>query len=211
MEDATKRMRDNVANSDKLEKILPLCYAGLSASIGGQSVMLAKLVAEVLKATIQGHKPPVWGFWDFYLIVVILVVCLINQMAYLNDGLRRYDVLILVPIYQCLWIFFNILGGAIFYDEFSCFGTLQAIFFPFGALLTWLGIYVLMRGRKVNEEVDDAPPEESAIRGIDAVRRMTLQHDDFVMQSQKTLLCDDNVDIAGVVDSEKVQVELTAV
>jgi len=154
--------------------------------------MLAKLVAEVIKSTIQGYDPAVWGFWDFYLILTLLIFCLVNQMNYLNRGLRRYDVLILVPLYQVLWIFFNILGGAIFYDEFACFDTLQAIFFPAGTLLTWVGIYILMKGRKTNEDIEDAPPEEAAVRGVNALRRMTLQHEDFVMESRRTMLFDEN-------------------
>ncbi len=42
----------------------------------------------------------------------MMVICLVTQITYLNEGVRLYDALLVVPVYQAYWIISGIVGGA---------------------------------------------------------------------------------------------------
>ncbi len=47
------------------------------------------------------------------------------QIYWLNCGLARWDALNNVPVFQSFWILVSVVGGGVFYSEFSSFTVLQ--------------------------------------------------------------------------------------
>ena len=149
----TERVKEWMAKQEWLERQMPLVFAVTAGAIGGQSVMLAKFVIELVKTTGLGMEVA-FKQWETYVMIIFLLTCLIYQTRFLNAGLARYDALVVIPMYQCMWIFFNILGGAIAFDELKTFTLKQAIFFPVGSVLTFVGISLLAHGDH-QEEAED--------------------------------------------------------
>ena len=158
---------DSVAGGGWRNAMEPLSYATLAGSIGGQSVMLAKTIVELIKTTASGADNA-FAHADTWVMIVFLFVGLFNQARFLNAGLQHFDALVIVPMYQCIWMFCNILGGAIAFDELKNFSTMQAIFFPVGSLLTWVGIAVLARSS--SQDVHDTGAAAIAAAEAAAVR-----------------------------------------
>ena len=75
-------------------------HAIFSASgvLGGQSILFAKSVSELVKAACHGDD----GFSHFstYIIITALVVCQVLQIHFLNGALTHYDALSVVPLFQ---------------------------------------------------------------------------------------------------------------
>lgn len=129
----------------RLQRFHRFGYPTLGGVIGAQSVLFAKSLDELLISTIAD----VDSYGAFYnhiqtiLLLVAMVVCIFGQIYYVNMGLRKWDALYVVPIFQSNWIVFSVIGGGVFYEEFAHFSLLQCISFVSGVSITVLGVYVL--------------------------------------------------------------------
>ena len=62
-------------------------------------------------------------------------------------GLKWFDAVYVIPVFQCFFITVTILGGAVYFKEFSEFTAVQAVFFSLGVLITLGGIVLLSKRR----------------------------------------------------------------
>jgi hypothetical protein len=145
--------------------------AGLTGCIGAQSVIMAKSVVELAKSTFEGQNSFL-AEPETYLYIAMLALFLVAQAQFLNMGLAAFDALLMVPMYQVSWIFFCILGGGIFFDEFSAFDWVKWILFPTGALITMFGVFLLTlrpsgaeRAAKASGAADAADAADAAESG----------------------------------------------
>ena len=144
-----------------------LGLASLTASLLCSTALCGQDPLEVLFLGDRGHHKPAERSRQLipYLLHRGIKVHYTESMADITPkNLARYDALIVIPIYQCLWIFFNIMGGAVAFDEFRTFSTCQMIFFPLGSLTTFVGIAILSRGHK---QKDDALVEADHASGLE--------------------------------------------
>ena len=74
-------------------------WAGLGGLLGGQSVLFAKSLMELVKAALKGDVSAFGTFFP-YAILFLMLGCLYCQITSLNAGLRLYDSLSVVPVYQ---------------------------------------------------------------------------------------------------------------
>lgn len=116
-------------------------YAGFAGIVGGQSVLFAKSTMELIKDATHGDD--VFTHIETYIIIVLLAICLITQITFLNGGLKRYDSLLVVPVYQSYWIISGVTGGLVYFGEWKDLSTLQMTFFIIGTLVTLSGMLVL--------------------------------------------------------------------
>ncbi|CAI5721489.1 unnamed protein product [Peronospora destructor] len=119
-------------------------YAGLAGILGGQSVLFAKSLAELLKGVFHGDVS-CFTHYQTYLIALALIVCMCLQIKYLNGGLVHYDALSMVPIYQAYWIISGVLGGVIYFQEIRTFSVLQVVIFVLGIGISIFGVVLLSR------------------------------------------------------------------
>lgn len=77
-------------------------------------------------------------------------------MLRLNQGLRLFDALYLIPMMQVSWIFFSTISGGIYYEEFDDWGSTEVIAYTVGFLLVLIGVAMLCP----KEKKDRAIPSE---------------------------------------------------
>jgi len=129
----------------KVFKFHRISYAGLSGTFGSQSVLFARSVSELVVSTARGGRNFLL-YPGTYFVVFMLVFCIVLQLFFLNKGLSRFESLYNVPVFTSTWIVGTVLGGGVFYGEFSQFSVTQAILFPFGIILCVGGVLFLSFG-----------------------------------------------------------------
>jgi len=128
----------------KHPKFYPVVYTAFAGTAGAQSIMFAKASLELLKSGIRGQS----SAWYLFICVPPFLLCLWAQVNYLNQALKLYDALFVVPVYQTFWIIMGILCGLIFYQEYRNFTTARTVAFVLGCLINLLGMYVLAQRNK---------------------------------------------------------------
>ncbi|GBG28659.1 Magnesium transporter NIPA2 [Hondaea fermentalgiana] len=132
-------------------------YAFLAGVAGAQSVLFAKSLDELLVASFSGHSRIFLAHIGSYLVFLGMLASVTMQVYWLNCALARFDALYVVPVFQAQWIVFGVIGGGVFYGEFSGFSFGQALAFLSGVGLTVLGVYILsQRGYVAPTEMEGA-------------------------------------------------------
>eukprot|EP00941_MAST-03F_sp_MAST-3F-sp1_P003891 g3891.t1 len=130
-------------------KVHRFSYAAISGITGAQSILFAKAWMLLIK----NHGLQFLIEWRFYILAISLASSISLQIYWLNCGLARWDALYNVPIFQSFWITVSVLGGGIVFNEFSDFDATQKSMFPFGVLLTVVGVFFLSQKDAEVEEV----------------------------------------------------------
>jgi len=110
-----------------------------------------------------------------------LFVTIFFQIRWLNSGLRRFDALYIVPVFQSFWILVSVISGMVFFGEYEdIFGSIEnSVMFPFGVLVTISGVYVLSQRAITDpdEQVTDASLTQPLIDGTkDTSDRPKVKH-----------------------------------
>jgi hypothetical protein len=136
---------------DKFEKYHPFALCALSGICGGQSVLFAKMVAELLSATATHGSNQVLNVF-FFLFVLLMFIFIFIQIHLQAMALTWFDALYCVPVFQGFFISTSTIGGACLFKEFSSFSVIQFVFFPLGVLLTLYGVSILCN-RPLTEQI----------------------------------------------------------
>ena len=122
--------------------IEPLAYAISSTIIGTQAVLNSKSLALLIGATTAGTKNE-FGFWYMYLMLSTWLVLVVFWLRRLDLGLSLFPPLFIIPVMQVFFVFFAILCGGIYFQEFITFSVTQYIGFCLGVVLILMGVYGL--------------------------------------------------------------------
>ena len=121
--------------------IEPLAFSVSSAIIGTQAVLQAKCMSMLIQVSARGdnefQKPTVWVLLFAWIFFVVF------WLKRLDLGLKLFPPLFIIPVLQVFFIFFAILCGGIFFEEFNEFSTGQYVGFVFGVLIILTGVYGL--------------------------------------------------------------------
>ncbi len=122
--------------------VMPCVYSIWSALVGTQSVVQAKVIAELLAVQTSGTEN-VFESWFTYVTILIWLATVIVWLKRLNDALSKFDPLFIIPLLQCSFIFFAIVSGGIFFQEFDTFDESQWVGFWFGIIIMFSGLVLL--------------------------------------------------------------------
>lgn len=106
-----------VQSCTKIESrtIRAMAYAMSSAVIGAQSVtffkILSELVAVLADSSDRITRSAVVTSPFTYVVVIAAISTCVFWMYRLNDGLRRFDALLIIPLFQVLWVTISTIGG----------------------------------------------------------------------------------------------------
>lgn len=126
-------------------------YAGCAGLAGGQAVSFAKAAVEIVKSAALGGTDEFVSGPGPWLIILATVVMVGVQFHFLNEGLRLFDALSIIPVYQAAWIFCGVMGGFIYLGEAGVADgedartTWQLALFVCGGLLTIAGVSLLIK------------------------------------------------------------------
>eukprot|EP00980_Cylindrotheca_fusiformis_P024045 scaffold11455_cov94-Cylindrotheca_fusiformis.AAC.1 len=119
-------------------RILRFTYPALAGSIGGNTAVFAKASIELVKTTIKGDNQFIYG--GTYLMIFLMVVCVLGQLKFLNGGLKRYESLFVVPVYQVFWIGMGVMGALFYFNEVDNTPPRDLGLFFLGAIISVFGI-----------------------------------------------------------------------
>ncbi|KAF0688255.1 Aste57867_20125 [Aphanomyces stellatus] len=171
----------------KVLKIHPLSYAGLAGTFGAQSVMFAKSTGELIKQSARGDNQ--FTKVLTYVIILGMVLTISLQTHCLSLGLKYFDALYIVPVFQCFFISFSVIGGAVYFQEFKNFDTTQWIVFPVGVLITIAGVIVLS-SREMQHDAGapvQTPPQSSSTENLGDIHIQGLQHPELVRRNSSSI------------------------
>jgi uncharacterized membrane protein len=108
------------------------------------------------KAAVEIVKSAAWGGTDEFvsgpgpwLIILATVVMVGIQFHFLNEGLRLFDALSIIPVYQAAWIFCGVMGGFVYLGEAEVGETTrttwQLALFVVGGVVTLVGVSMLIK------------------------------------------------------------------
>lgn len=131
--------------------VRPVTYAMVSATVGTQSVLQSKCLAELIKATFEGvnqfDKPFV------YIIVAIFALGLSFWLYRMNSALKKFDGLLIIPLLQVFWTTSAIVQGGVYFQEFIKFTPTQTVGFLSGVTIVFIGVYFLTPKPRASEEL----------------------------------------------------------
>ncbi|GMF35388.1 unnamed protein product [Phytophthora fragariaefolia] len=125
---------------------LPLYWAAISGTIGGQSVLLAKCVVELISSTVSGDNQ--FKYFGTYVLCAGMAATLLTQTHTLNLATMSGDTMSSYPVFQGFWITMSNISGVVFFQQAHNFTRTQWITFPTAILLVALGIYLVSKHEK---------------------------------------------------------------
>ncbi|KAF7842778.1 putative magnesium transporter NIPA4 [Senna tora] len=94
-----------------------MVYIGVCSLIGSLSVMSVKALGIALKLTISGMNqlfyPQTWVF------TLVVIVCVLTQMNYLNKALDTFNTAVVSPIYYVMFTSLTILASIIMFKDWD--------------------------------------------------------------------------------------------
>ena len=133
--------------------LLPCIYAVSSALFGTQSVVQAKVLAELLAVHGSGEEN-IFASWFTYATLLAWILTASVWLKRLNDALKVFNPLFIIPLLQCSFIFFAVVSGGVFFQEFNSFDLSQWLGFWFGIVVMFYGL-VLLTPKPKQSKVDD--------------------------------------------------------
>jgi len=137
----------------------PVYFCVLSGTLGGQSLIFAKCVAELMKSTFRGSNQLIEPL--FYIVLICMIFFVVSQVHFLNKALILCDALLVVPIFQCTFLTFSVTGGLVYYQEYISFRTKNWIGVSAGVMIILSGIWTLTRDSAKDVEIVFVPDVES--------------------------------------------------
>jgi len=139
-----------------------MVMAGLT---GSQQVLLFKALGEQLELVFNGDTR-VFEMWQFYVLVPTVIVVAIGQLSLMNNGLKRWDAVKALPLYNVCLITFGASFGGIFYEDYKTLTVLGYIMWPVGVVVILAGISCLVREP---ERAESTPLGEKAESDADCL------------------------------------------
>jgi hypothetical protein len=131
--------------------LLRFSYPALAGSIGGITAAYAKASIELIKTSILGNNQ--FRFVGTYVIISIMILSVTMQIKFLNAGLKRYEAMYVVPVYQVFWIISGILAGMFYFHEVEGLSEGQVRLFSLGAGISITGIF--LHSKRSHQEEDE--------------------------------------------------------
>ncbi len=133
--------------------IRPCSYSLVSATIGTQSILQSKCLAELIKNNIIDNKnmddnetaENQSTFVDLYVYFVCIIFLLgISFWLYrLNNALKLFPGLVIIPLLQVFWTTSAIIQGGIYFKEFEGISKGKLTGFIFGMCIIFFGVFLL--------------------------------------------------------------------
>lgn len=158
--------RGRFTKMDRLTRtrLLRFTYPALAGSIGGNTAVYAKASIELVKTTIKGNNQ--FKFGGTYFMIALMIVCVVAQLKFLNGGLKRYESLYVVPVYQVFWITCGVLGALFYFNEVAAISKKDLGLFCLGAIISIFGI-LLHSTRKPQQDASTAAKSDAFDEAFD--------------------------------------------
>ena len=127
----------------RVRKLHTFSYPTLSGLLGAQSIIFAKALAELMKSSAAEGSGSAFASPLFYGILFVLVLSIGNQLHWIATALKIAPALLVVPVFQSVFIVTAIVGGAALFNEMAHLTAGNLATFLIGLALMLLGIFIL--------------------------------------------------------------------
>lgn len=150
--------------------LVPFSYAVVSGAIGSFSVLFAKTLSNMCRLSISSSSDRGGDHGDYsalhsrfaYSMLLMFLSTGGFWMSRLNEGLSRFDAILIVPMFQIAWTFFSICTGFVYFEEYKVFDALRTTMFVLGMVFVFVGIYLL------------APEDNESSKGVEVLKDGSL-------------------------------------
>ena len=125
----------------KYGKKNPLVYISICSMVGSVSVMAVKGFGIALKLTLAGNNQ--FTHPSTYVFIIVVVICILTQMNYLNKALDQYSTSIVNPLYYVLFTTATLCASFILFKGFNTTNAVNTISLLCGFLVIFSGVYLL--------------------------------------------------------------------
>ena len=149
--------------------------AAVGGVFGGNTVLCAKAVGELIADTLRRSGPGRGvANWHVALFLPALAANLVLQVRFLNEAIRRYAMLLVIPVYSTCWIASSTVAGLVYFGEFADLArsNRHLALFLAGTLLALAGVFILAndaadaaRKRSTSRDGPPSPLRVSESRG----------------------------------------------
>lgn len=137
--------------------VRPITFASVAATIGSQSVLQSKCIAEIIRSSSLGDTQE--SQWFVAVITGVFLSGLVVWLLCLNEALKLFEGAVIIPLLQVCWTVSAIMQGGVYFREFRSFTPSQYAGFVCGLAVVVLGVAVLTVRTAA---VGDTRTEESA-------------------------------------------------
>lgn len=127
----------------RVRKLHTFSYPTLSGLLGAQSIIFAKALAELMKSSAAAGSGSAFASPLFYGILFVLILSIGNQLHWIATALKIAPALLVVPVFQSVFIVTAIVGGAALFNEMAHLTPGNLATFLIGLALMLLGIFIL--------------------------------------------------------------------
>jgi len=117
----------------------PLAYVVASAIIGAAAVLNAKCLSMLLQLSIRGLRDE-FVLFPLWVILISWLGFVAFWLRRLDKGLELFAPLFFVPVIQVAFVFFAIVIGGVYFQEFELFSWRQWTGFCFGVAMILAGV-----------------------------------------------------------------------
>lgn len=94
-----------------------MVFVGICSLMGSLSVMSVKTLGIAIKLTFEGQNQ--FTYWDTWFFVMVVIVCILTQMNYLNKALDSFNTAVVSPIYYVMFTSLTIVASVIMFKDWE--------------------------------------------------------------------------------------------
>ncbi|KAG0469418.1 hypothetical protein HPP92_016118 [Vanilla planifolia] len=133
-----------------------MVYIGVCSLVGSLSVMGVKALGIALKLTFSGMNQLVYPETGTFTILV--AICVITQMNYLNKALDTFNTAVVSPIYYVMFTSFTILASVIMFKDWDGQDLTQIVTEMCGFVTILSGTFLLHKTKDLADGVQPSLP-----------------------------------------------------
>ncbi|KAM2711164.1 hypothetical protein EV1_031309 [Malus domestica] len=136
-----------------------IVYVGICSLMGSLTVMSVKAVGIALKLTFSGTNQ--FKYFETWIFVLIVTVCCLFQINYLNKALDTFNTAVISPVYYVMFTIFTILASVILFKDWESQNGSHIVTELCGFITILSGTFLL---HKTKDMGNDPPKEPSGFK-----------------------------------------------
>ncbi|GAA5980063.1 hypothetical protein JCM10908_001518 [Rhodotorula pacifica] len=154
---------------------LAIAYGATSGTLSGLCLLFTKTGMDLVIQTLVNRNNQ-FGHLEAWALLIVLLVCELAQLSYLNRALRLVGPTLVCPTAFCFYNAASILSGLIYYRQLDALRPLQGSLVGVGSAVLLGGVWIVsVKPAKKEGGSDDG---EEAAEGRDKLRKVGSERED---------------------------------
>lgn len=142
----------------------PFAFSVSAAIMGTQAVLNSKCMSMLIQVSSTGRNE--FTRPTIYVILITWILFVAYWLRRLDKGLELFPPLFIIPVLQVFFVFFAILCGGIYFQEFDHFTVVQWVGFVIGVIMILAGVFGLAPAHSVVPELEEIKQDWDAENGL---------------------------------------------